>query len=353
MKLAERISSRQIAARLPWRYYIEDSALAIVGVSLITGVIAVAHLYSRIPTITIAFVYLLLVLALASTRGLYAAILTSLLSFLCFDFFFFPPPNTFLVTKGEDLFTLVVFLTTAIITGQLASALRRRAEQARSREREVRHLYEQAQELVSLQERQRLARELHDSVSQVLYGIGLGAHTAREVLETGGDPGEALESIDYVLTLADAGLAEMRALIFELRPESLEREGLVAALARQVAVLRARYKLTVEAELGEEPSLPLEVKHVAYRVAQEALNNIVKHARATTVVLRLAREAEEIIVEVRDNGRGFDPTDPFPGHLGLHSMRERVTKVGGFLVIESTPGQGTCVGVRLPITSAS
>src|SRR5438105_3005952 len=210
MKQVERLSSSEARAKPHWRQYISDSALALGGVSLITGVIAVAHLYPRIPTI--AFVYLLLVLTLASTRGLYAAILTSLLAFLCFDFFFFPPPYTFLVTKAEDLLTLVVFLTTAIITGQLALTLRRRAEQASSRERELRILYDQSQELVSLQERQRLARELHDSVSQVLYGIGLGAHTAREALES--DPEQALASIDYVLTLTEAGLAEMRALIF-------------------------------------------------------------------------------------------------------------------------------------------
>jgi signal transduction histidine kinase len=165
----------------------------------------------------------------------------------------------------------------------------------------------------------------------------------------GGDPGEALESIDYVLTLADAGMAEMRALIFELRPESLEREGLVAALTKQVAVLRARYKLTVEAELGEEPHISLEMKHAMYRVAQEALNNIVKHARAAEVVLRLTRAANEIVLEVRDDGRGFDPAGPFPGHLGLNSMRERVAKVGGTLTIESVPGQGTRIGVRLPV----
>src|SRR5258708_37111024 len=113
--------------------------VALGAVTLIKSVIAVDDLYSRIPTI--AFVYLLLVLGLASTRGLYAAILTSLLAFLCFDFFFFPPPYTFLVVKAEDLFTLVVFLTTAIITGQLALALRRRAEQAHSRDRELRTLY--------------------------------------------------------------------------------------------------------------------------------------------------------------------------------------------------------------------
>ncbi|HWZ17834.1 MAG TPA: sensor histidine kinase [Ktedonobacteraceae bacterium] len=344
-ELIERTSSPKASVRLRWKHYLGDSMLALGGVILITGVIAVAHLYPRIPTI--AFVYLLLVLTLASTRGLYAAILTSLLAFLCFDFFFFPPPYTFLVIKTEDLLTLVVFLTTAIITGQLASALRQRAEQANNRERELRILYEQAQELVSLQERQRLARELHDSVSQALYAIGLGAHTAREALE--GDPEQAMASIDYVLALAEAGLAEMRALIFELRPESLEMEGLVAALTKQVAVLRTRYKLTVEADLGEEPTLSLETKHMLYRVAQEALHNIVKHARATKVNLHLAGEENEFILEVRDNGRGFNPAEPFPGHLGLRSMNERVTRMGGTLTIESVPEQGTYLGVRIPI----
>jgi signal transduction histidine kinase len=348
-KQVERTSSPKASARLRWKHYVGDSVLALGGVTLITSVIAGAHLYPRIPTI--AFVYLLLVLALASTRGLYAAILTSLLAFLCFDFFFFPPPYTFLVIKAEDLLTLVVFLTTAIITGQLASALRQRAEQASSRERELRILYEQVQELVLLQERQRLARELHDSVSQALYAIGLGAHTAREALEN--DPEQAMASIDYVLVLTEAGLAEMRALIFELRPDSLEIEGLVAALTKQVAVLHTRYKLTVEADLGEEPNLSLETKHMLYRVAQEALHNIVKHACASIVALQLAGKGNEFILEVRDNGRGFNPADPFPGHLGLRSMHERVTKMGGTLTIESLPGQGTCVGVRIPIVLES
>ncbi len=349
MKQVKRISSLEAKVKPRWSHYLSDSALAIGGVTLITSVIAVAHLYPRIPTI--AFVYLLLVLALASTRGLYAAILTSLLAFLCFDFFFFPPPYTFLVVKAEDLLTLVVFLTTAIITGQLASALRQRAEQARGREHEIRLLYEQAQELAALQERQRLARELHDSVSQALYGIGLGAYTAREALES--DPEQAIASIDYVITLTEAGLAEMRALIFELRPESLEIEGLVAALTKQVAVLRARYKLTVDADLGDELDLPIEMKHALYRIAQEALHNIVKHARASTVLLRLARQENEIALEVRDNGRGFDPMGLFPGHLGLRSMQERVNKMGGILTIESAPGRGTCVGVRVPLVVGS
>ncbi len=348
MKHVERVSSPKASTETRWRRYASDSALAIVGVALVTSVIAVAQLYPRIPTIS--FVYLLVVLALAGTRGLYAASLASLLAVLAFDFFLVPPLYTFVVFKFEDLLTLSVFLATAIMTSQLASALRRRAEQASSREHELRLLYEQAQELAALQERQRLARELHDSVSQALYGISLGAHTAGEALES--DPEQAMASIEYVIALAEAGLAEMRALIFELRPESLEIEGLVAALTRQVAVLRSRYKLTVDATLDDEPDLPLEMKHALYRVAQEAFHNIVRHARASTVALRLARQNNEIILQVRDNGKGFDPTGPFPGHFGVRSMRERVAKMGGTFTIENAPGEGTCIDVRVPLLNA-
>lgn len=350
MKQVERISLLEARTEPRWRRSLSDSMLALGGVVLVTSVIAGAHLYPRIPTIS--FVYLLVVLALASARGLYAAILASLLAVLAFDFFFFPPPYSIVVVKLEDLLTLCVFLATAVITGQLASALRRRAEQAKSRERELRLLYEQAQELAALQERQRLARELHDSVSQALYGISLGAHTASEALESG-ESEQAGASIAYMLTLAEAGLAEMHALIFELRPESLETEGLVAALSKQVAVLRARYKLTVEADLGEEPDLSLESKQALYRIAQEALHNIVKHARASMIILRLTKQECEIILNVRDNGRGFDPAGPFPGHLGVRSMQERVTKVGGTLAIESASGQGTYIHVRVPQTLGS
>ena len=344
MKHVERVSLSKASIEPPWRRYGSDSALAIAGVALVTSLIAVSQLYPRIPTIS--FIYLLVILALASTRGLYAASLASLLAVLAFDFFLVPPLYTFVVFKFEDLLTLCVFLATAIMTSQLASVLRRRAEQAKSRERELRLLYEQAQELAALQERQRLARELHDSVSQALYGISLGAHTAGEALES--DPEQAMASIEYVIALAEAGLAEMRALIFELRPESLEIEGLVAALTRQVAVLRTRYKLTVDATLDNEPDLPLEVKHALYRIAQEALHNIVKHARASTVMLRLARQGNEIILQVRDNGKGFDPARPFPGHFGVRSIEERVARIDGTLTIESVPGQGTCIDVRVP-----
>jgi len=346
MKQIGRIPSPEGRAKPHWRRYVNDSLLALGGGVLVTSLIAAGHLYPRIPTISL--VYLLVVVALASTRGLYAASLASLLAVLAFDYFLVPPLYTFVVSKFEDLLTLSVFLATAVITSQLASAQRRSAEEARGRERETRLLYEQAQELAALQERQRLARELHDSVSQALYGISLWAHTVREALESS-EPEQAEAAIEDVLILAEAGLAEMHALIFELRPESLETEGLVAALTKQVEALRARYKLTVEADLVDEPDLSLEKKEALYRIAQEALHNIVKHARASNVILRLARQERGVLLEVCDNGKGFDPTGPFPGHLGVRSMRERVTKIGGTLTIESAPGQGTCIRVRVPL----
>jgi signal transduction histidine kinase len=207
-------------------------------------------------------------------------------------------------------------------------------------------LYEQAQGMAALQERQRLARELHDSVSQALYGIALGARTARTLLDR--DPVRAGEPLDYVLSLAEAGLTEMRALILELRPESLASEGLVGALTRQAAALRARHTLDVEEQLGDEPDISLATKEALYRVAQEALNNVVKHARASRVCLILSHEAGEVTLVVRDDGTGFDPAGSYPGHLGLQSMQERLTQLGGRLTISSGPDTGTAVEAVLP-----
>jgi signal transduction histidine kinase len=208
-------------------------------------------------------------------------------------------------------------------------------------------LYGQAQGLAVLEERQRLARELHDSVSQALYGISLGARTARTLAER--DPGRVIAPLDYVLSLAEAGQAEMRALIFELRPESLAEEGLVAALEKQAGSLRARHNLAVEFDLAAEPELPLAAKEALYRIAQEALHNTVKHARADRVRLRLGHDGAVCALEVSDNGRGFDATGSFPGHLGLRSMRERVERLGGTFSIASGPGEGTRIRAELPL----
>jgi signal transduction histidine kinase len=207
-------------------------------------------------------------------------------------------------------------------------------------------VFADAREKAVLEERQRLARELHDSVSQALYGIALGARTARALVDR--EPSQAIEPLDYVLSLAEAALTEMRALIFELRPETLESEGLVAALTKQIESAQARHGLEVKADMGEEPALPYEAKEALYRIAQEALNNVVKHARARRIDLHLSSSAHGTILEVGDDGVGFASNGAVPGHLGLQSMRERAARVGGELDVESAPARGTRVRARIP-----
>lgn len=206
-------------------------------------------------------------------------------------------------------------------------------------------LFQRAQQLAAVEERQRLARELHDSVSQALYGIALGARTARTLLDR--DPKDAIEPMEYVLSLAEAGQAEMRALIFELRPESLEREGLVTALQKQIDAVAARYGMEVSASLGEEPPISLPQKEVFYRIGQEALHNVVKHARASKIRLNLATTAEGLRLEIEDDGIGFDSDGSFPGHMGLLSMAERASSVGASFGVVSSPGNGATVSLSM------
>jgi signal transduction histidine kinase len=214
-------------------------------------------------------------------------------------------------------------------------------------------LYGQARRLAALEERQRLARDLHDSVSQVLYGVGLGARTAHAWLAGADIPAELKagleEPLDFLLSLVEEGLAEMRVLILELRPDLLERQGLVAALAQQATAARVRHKLDVHTAFCPEPVLPFLVKEALYRIAQESLTNAAMHAQAGRLEIRLAPEDEGIALEVQDDGVGFDPEREHPGRLGLRSMRERAAELGGHLEIVSSPGQGARVRAWVPL----
>jgi signal transduction histidine kinase len=226
----------------------------------------------------------------------------------------------------------------------MAGELNRRTQQLSQTSTEL-EIKKAQLRVATLEERQRLARELHDSVSQALYGIALGVRTARTQLDR--DPSKVGEPLEYALSQAEVGLSEMRALIFELRPESIQTEGLVTALTKQSDALRARYKLEVITAFCAEPDISLDEKEMLYRVAQEAMHNIAKHAGATTVTLGLKNEDNQLTLEIHDNGKGFDPDEEFPGHLGLRSMRERVAVLGGALQIVSDPGKGTTVIVTL------
>lgn len=210
-------------------------------------------------------------------------------------------------------------------------------------------LYEQAQQAAALEERHRLARDLHDSVTQSLFSMSLLAQVLPALWEA--QPAEATRSLDELRRLSKEALAEMRALLFQLRPVALEEEGLVEALRRHIESLQRRDgpALTFAATDAEE-RLPLSIEEALFRVASEAVGNALKHARAKTITVALDIRDGAATLTVRDDGRGFDRArhQPQPGHLGLPGMRERIERIGGMLQIESMPGTTVIARVAIP-----
>ena len=204
-------------------------------------------------------------------------------------------------------------------------------------------LYEQSRELSILSERNRLALELHDAVSQKLFSLVLTAEAAATLV--GRDADSAGEQLARLKMLAQEALDELRGLIFELRPPDLERDGLCGVLRKHVDVLRQRQSgeinLELEDGIGGDPERDAEI----LRIAQEALHNALRHAGAEHVTVRLRADNEELVLEVEDDGVGFDPSAPElrSKRLGLTSMEERATRLGGRLEIDSRPGAGTSV----------
>lgn len=212
-------------------------------------------------------------------------------------------------------------------------------------------LYARSERDAAIVERQRLARELHDSVSQALFSMTLHARTAERQLSAAGmhadDP--APTTVRRLAELTQGALAEMRALIFELRPGALAEEGLVTALTRQAAALTAREGVAIDVEgPAERPVLEADVEEHLYRLTLEALNNAVKHARATRIVVSLIEDTDALVLTVADDGVGFDPAQPRPGHLGQRTMAERAAVVGATFDVRSAAGAGCTVTVRLP-----
>jgi PAS domain S-box-containing protein len=209
----------------------------------------------------------------------------------------------------------------------------------------------QARQAAALLERTRLARELHDSVSQALFSMTMHARAAQLSMAKAGldETGPLGRSIVQLGELTRGALAEMRALIFELRPAALAEEGLVAALRKQAAALTAREETTITVQ-GPQERLDLDpgAEEHLYRIASEALHNVVKHARADSATVSVTTGEGVLRVEVRDDGTGFDQDSGHPGHLGLSTMTERTEAIGASLAITSAPGHGTTVTVSLP-----
>jgi nitrate/nitrite-specific signal transduction histidine kinase len=204
-------------------------------------------------------------------------------------------------------------------------------------------LYHQADELAASRERQRLARDLHDAVSQTLFSSALIADVLPRIWEKNSDEGR--RRLEELRQLTRGALAEMRALLLELRPAALE-QGELGDLLRQLSeAITGRARVPVTVNLAGHATLPPEVQVGLYRIAQEALNNVAKHAAAGSVTVDLRSSAGEVLLSVSDDGRGYDPEDTSPDHLGVSIMGERAEAIGAELRIESQPGQGTRVMV--------
>ena len=210
------------------------------------------------------------------------------------------------------------------------------------------YAHDQALRAAKQGERSRLARELHDSIAQLLFGVVLGTRT---MLEKYGAISEDLENtLRYVLKLAESGQGDLRVLIHELRSDALEQNGLLASLISHLNELCARHNLQFESSLSTaEPTISIQVKQALLRMSIEAVQNTVKHAAASLVKLTFGIVQDSYELTISDNGRGFDTSQTFIGHYGLSTMRERIEAFGGHYTITSQPGNGTTVRATVPI----
>ncbi|MCA1899412.1 MAG: histidine kinase [Chloroflexi bacterium] len=198
-------------------------------------------------------------------------------------------------------------------------------------------------ERVALAERSRLARDLHDAVSQTLFSASLIAEALPKLWQR--SPETAAQKLEELRQLTRGALSEMRTLLFELRPAALSDTELSDLLRHLANAFTARARLPVELNIEGQPDPPAGVKAVFYRVAQEALNNAAKYAQARQVALHLSGGRERLRLEIRDDGRGFDPLAVPPDSLGLNIMRERAESIGASLQIRSAPEQGTIISL--------
>jgi signal transduction histidine kinase len=217
-------------------------------------------------------------------------------------------------------------------------------------------LYEQSRELSVAGERDRIARELHDALTQTLFGARLAVQTATHALGND-DVDTATERLGRASRLLDDAFGELRTLIYDLRPPDLAVDGFAGALRKQLDLLARTSDLTVSLTIDDDaPTLPIEAERQLLRVAQEAVANVVRHAAATTLTVHVAREANGkghhlFTLLLADDGQGFEPAEQGvrSRRLGLTSMHDRVHALGGRLSVESSPGAGTRVRAEVPV----
>lgn len=240
--------------------------------------------------------------------------------------------------------------------GRLAEQLNRITvkweEQISSLQRLSNHnarLAQQAKLSAVVEERQRLARELHDAVSQQLFAISMTATALARTLDK--DVDKARRQIYLIEEMASVAQSEMRALLLHLRPVHLEGKRLADGVLELLHELRAKVPIELTWELDEALQLPRGIENHLFRIVQEALSNALRHAKATKLSLKLHCQGETIRLLIQDNGVGFDLNERKQTSYGLASMRERVNEIGGTLNIITAPGKGTKIDIRVPLLS--
>jgi signal transduction histidine kinase len=204
-------------------------------------------------------------------------------------------------------------------------------------------IYEQASEIAVAAERGRLARDLHDSVTQTLFAASLTAEVLPRIWSR--DPNEGMIRLEKLREFTRGALAEMRTLLLELRPEALADMPMDDLLHQLAEGIAGRTCIHISVDILHEPDIPSDVKTALYRIAQEALNNVAKHSRAQTAHVILTQTAHHLELSITDDGRGFDPEINRANHLGLHIMAERAAAIKAILNIHSAINQGTRVSV--------
>jgi signal transduction histidine kinase/ligand-binding sensor domain-containing protein len=238
-----------------------------------------------------------------------------------------------------------VFAAYRLRTSDINARNRELERQVDARAKEIEALFEQTKELAIVEERNRLARDLHDSAKQKAFAALAQLGVVRRLIQR--DPNSAQKHVEEVENLVYEVIQELSFLIQEMYPLALEEKGLVTILREYVYEWEHRNNIHVLLQVDHQRRLPLQVEQALYRIVQESLANIARHSYASEVAIRLNYNQDTVELAVDDNGRGFD-TEQKPGGVGLRSMQERAALIGGQMAIESTPGNGTHIQVLTP-----
>lgn len=244
--------------------------------------------------------------------------------------------------------------------GVLADSFNRMADSLQTRTQELMQAsqaaienareVEQTRTLTAVEERQRLARELHDSAAQSLYSLTLLAEASRRNIASG-EIEKVREQITRLGEMAQQTLKEMRLLVYQLRPMELETDNLVDAIRHRLDAVEKRSGVNAQLHVDLDANIPARMENDLFRIAQEALNNALKHAEATVITVTLNGDSQFVELEIIDNGKGFDPKEiNGQGGMGMGNIRERTKTLDGRISIISNPGNGTRLSVRIPLT---